>query len=497
MTSWTTVKGNQPSIKRFSENTNLYEHLKDMANESPAAFYEIMVTDEIFQEIADCTNIFAENEISNNKESSRLIKIHQWIPTNHSEIKKFFGLIMFMGIVKLPRLTDYWSKDAILSHPFPERIMSRDRFQTILQMLHFSVDDETNKTDPSHYTRKLLDALNSNFAKYFSPAEDLFIQKGPLLFCGKDTQTKLPKRTRLVKLCSAPGYVCKVGLFVRKNVGAMNDILVNTVMTLCSDRLNKGHTLYTDDCLTNLDLARKLLENETHLVGYLRKHRLQPPMEVTGAKLEAGSFIARESYDGITVMKLREKEVTLLLSTKHSTQFASKCTKSGKSVIKPQIIIDYEKAEEAVHLCDKIAETSSTCTLLEPMKWYKKLAIDLLLNIAVVNALTLYKSMTNKNIQIVDFRKELVVYLCQKNTNDQEEETTMAEPTLEAIKHKLIKKVGPVRLNRRTCHQCYKDKTKVMGRMLAKNRSPKVATYCENCPNKPFLCLTCFNKTHC
>lgn len=41
-------------------------------------------------------------------------------------------------------------------------------------------------------------------------------------------------------------------------------------MSLCRDAFNKGHT-YTDNWYTSLDLACKLLDNNTHLVGTLHE----------------------------------------------------------------------------------------------------------------------------------------------------------------------------------------------------------------------------------
>lgn len=99
------------------------------------------------------------------------------------------------------------------------------------------------------------------------------------------------------------------------------------------------------------------------------------------------------------------------MSTKHSTGFHT-VTKRGKIVSKPKIICDYNRAKGAVDLSDQMAAYSTP--LRKSVKWYKKLAIDLLLNTAIVNALTLYKNVTKKSIQIVGFRKQLLEHLCQK-----------------------------------------------------------------------------------
>lgn len=77
-------------------------------------------------------------------------------------MKKFFGF--GMGGVKIPKLSDYWSKDEVIGHPFPRTVMLRNRFDvTVLPILHFSEDDEGNKSNRFHRVRKLMDDLNVFF----------------------------------------------------------------------------------------------------------------------------------------------------------------------------------------------------------------------------------------------------------------------------------------------------------------------------------------------
>ena len=49
--------------------------------------------------------------------------------------------------------------------------------------------------------------------------------------------------------------------------------------------------------------------------------------------------------------------------------------------------------------------------LRKTLKWYKKLAIELLLNTCMVNAMVLFKQVIRKNIQIPDFRMQVAMYL--------------------------------------------------------------------------------------
>ncbi|CAK1592540.1 unnamed protein product [Parnassius mnemosyne] len=72
---------------------------------------------------------------------------------------------------------------------------------------------------------------------------------------------------------------------------------------------------------TTVSLARELMKNETHLIGTLRKNRKHFPKVIVSTKLKKGEFIAKESDDGITVLRWKDKRDVLVLSTKHSTRF--------------------------------------------------------------------------------------------------------------------------------------------------------------------------------
>lgn len=130
-------------------------------------------------------------------------------------------------------------------------------------------------------------------------------------------------------------------------------------------------------------------------------------------KLNKGEYIAKENEDGITTMKWKDKRDVLVLSTKDSVKLR-KVKKFKKGVLcKPEIFFFYyNKGNGAVDLAEQM--TSYSSSLKKTVKWYKKLGIDLLLNTSLVNALTLYKTTTNQNIQIVDFRKEILKNLCHK-----------------------------------------------------------------------------------
>lgn len=130
--------------------------------------------------------------------------------------------------------------------------------------------------------------------------------------------------------------------------------------------------------------------------------------------------------------------------------------------------------------------------LRKTVKWYRKLAIELLLNTAVVNAWVMYNENKQSKSSIVDFRRALINYL----TRPADSQEIIINERPKRLKHVLKLKEGKVRDTRRFCVQCYKDSVQEFGRKVAKNKAKKVSTYCVQCKGEPHFCLKCFNCVH-
>lgn len=62
------------------------------------------------------------------------------------DILSYIGMNIAMGVVDLPEITDYWTREPILQSPWFPSVMSLKRFKAILHFLHFA----DNTAAPSH-----------------------------------------------------------------------------------------------------------------------------------------------------------------------------------------------------------------------------------------------------------------------------------------------------------------------------------------------------------
>lgn len=132
--------------------------------------------------------------------------------------------------------------------------------------------------------------------------------------------------------------------------------------------------------------------------------------------------------------------------------------------------------------------------LRKSVKWHRKLAVELLLNTALLNSYIMYKETTKSKMGIVDYRKILCKYLTESGKENNEPELRFTRNTRK--KHTLTRKEGTVRKSRKYCSRCYKINVQTVDRIYARKKTKQVVTYCPQCPNEPHFCLQCYNIEH-
>lgn len=117
---------------------------------------------------------------------------------------------------------------------------------------------------------------------------------------------------------------------------------------------------------------------------------------------------------------------------------------------------------------DQMASYSSP--LKRSLKWYRKIAFDILLSTSVVNALSLFKSVTKNNVKITFFKEEIIKSLLHKP------EIPKTIPL--KANHNLVTSENG---KKRMCQKCYATISTTLGRKAAQNKTRKVLTRCDEC----------------
>lgn len=342
----------------------------------PISFYNLLVTNEIFDWMVDRTNVHAEEVLQ--RPLGRRGRFRKWVPTDRKEMKHFLGIMLYMGVVSNPTIRDYWSSSPFFNNPFVKGILTRDRFQLLLRMWSFdSADAQPN--DRLSKLRVILNKLNANFKAQKRMDKKCVIDESMVGFRGRLSfrQYKPGKShkygVKLFKLTNTKGYSFTVRIYA----GKTHDAHVSTddlVMSMMAPYLNRGRILVVDNFYTSVNLAKRLLQKRTHLLGTVRKNRKYLPSlkEIT---LEKGEMVALSNKEKITHLSWRDKRDVRMLSTAYPINMKPISRHRGRNrppemIFKPNVVLEYNECKQGIDLSDQLSSYQST--VQKSVRWYHK-----------------------------------------------------------------------------------------------------------------------------
>ena len=182
---WEKIK-NDRKFRKFAEKIGPQRRYTEKTNE--LEYFEEYFTLEVWKELTHYTNLNAETKRKNNGDKGK------WAPVSIKEIKTFIGLVIAMGIIKLPSLALYWQKKRwFFDIPSFSKVMPRDRFNQIWRYLHFcdesksgeEQDDPTKPKDKLFKIRPLLASLLPKYETVYVPEQIISIDESMIPFKGR------------------------------------------------------------------------------------------------------------------------------------------------------------------------------------------------------------------------------------------------------------------------------------------------------------------------
>lgn len=105
--TWNTVSGNYQKHFNFIGNSGPLVILNE--GSGPIDFFKLFLIDEIIQLMVIETKRNAQQMLSSQR-ISRGNRFSSWKPITKVDIEHFLGFLLWMGLVKMPLLSDYWNK---------------------------------------------------------------------------------------------------------------------------------------------------------------------------------------------------------------------------------------------------------------------------------------------------------------------------------------------------------------------------------------------------
>ena len=384
-------------------------------------FVKLFLTDDLLAHIRDCVNSRAwkDAECYMNENEEMPSAIANWRNVSIDEIKKFLGIIFYMGIDKKPKTYDYWSKDLLYHNDLfsMKECLTRARFCEILKYFRVCDYAERSEVDPIGRIRPFVKLCNKICQSVYMPERDVSIDERLMKFKGRSKiRQYIPsKRSRYgIKsyvLCeSSSGYVWsfKVHSDSVENRNIVIDLegadelscTERLVVYLARDLLNLGYHIYIDNYYMSVRLAEFLLQHLTLVTGTCRPNRGIPTL-LKEAHVAVGSccYVRKKNLLALKVVdrKSSGKKTLIMLDSAHeAAEKEVKVIKKGgtvEKINKSQIILSYNKSMGGVDLLDSGIHHYD-CTR-KSYYWFVKYALSIIQTMHH-NAFVVYRKYNNE-----------------------------------------------------------------------------------------------------
>ena len=155
------------------------------ANLKAVDLFNRFFTDDVWDLLVEETNRYAAFNIGTSPHA------RPWKEVSKDEMKAFIGLLLTMGILRLPRLEKYWENKCRRTRtPGVSEVMPRVRFEQIFRFFHLSDSTQQNIPGLPNYCRlfkvkKLLDILEDRFDKEYVVGQQCTIDEAMIPFKGR------------------------------------------------------------------------------------------------------------------------------------------------------------------------------------------------------------------------------------------------------------------------------------------------------------------------
>jgi hypothetical protein len=335
---------------------------------TPYQFFKALIDDEMLERISMETNLYAH------------AKEGKVVNVTKDEIEKYFGILLYMGVVSMSQYHMYWAKES--RFPLIADVMSRNRFETIRRYLHFNDNaNAKSRDDPAHdklyKIRPLIDGLRLNL-NCIPPEEHQSIDEQIIPFKGRSFLKQYIKNKphkwgfKVFTRAGVSGIMYDFELYVGKGtcedygLGFSSDI----VMMLCANLPEDlNYKIYFDNWFTSIPLLDALKKRGLWATGTIRADRTKKcPLE-TEKNLKRsgrGSMDWRvETNSEVICVRWFDSKAIQLVSTFCGIEPMDKCKrwnqkeKSSVEVQRPNIVQEYNQNMGGEHNFDYIEYTLS------------------------------------------------------------------------------------------------------------------------------------------
>ncbi|XP_036008037.1 piggyBac transposable element-derived protein 3 [Fundulus heteroclitus] len=309
-TTWHKVDLNNTALPEYQHSTPDYIDV-------PFQYFTRYFDDQIIRHITYQTNLYAAQK-----------DINTTFTTNENEILTFVAILIYMGIVELPSVDDYWAIETRV--PQVAQLMSSKRFRLLKRVIHFNDNSMICGTSDRFFKiRPLFRFINTAFRRE-SQTPKQSVDEVMVAYKGKKAgnlrqyiKSKPDKwGFKLFARASEDGFIHDIVLYQGKTTLEAHDVplkpeqeglgATSQIVSVLASTMTFPTTtaIYADNFFTSLELVRYLRDHNCRFTGTARDNRIGKPPLRTIKDMEKKA-VTRGTCDYVTsddgILAVRDK----------------------------------------------------------------------------------------------------------------------------------------------------------------------------------------------
>lgn len=335
-------------------------------------FFSLLFPEDVFDLLTDQTNLYA-HQCQTRKPDPK------WKNVTKAEMKAFIGIHVVMSVIQLPAYKCYWNSEELFAVPSIPNIMSRDRFDKILQYMHCN-DSTTNPPrgaaghDKIHHVRPIFDRVQQCLMSSYRPHKSVSIDEAMIPFRGRISfRQYIPAKpckygVKVWELAdSTNGYIYQMQVYTGKSdTGREHGLASRVVWDLTRQLSGKYYHVYMDNYFSCPSLFQDLLQDGIYAVGTCRQNRKGWPDRLHKNCLDKrrgeckafqkGNLVATSWYDNRQVNFLStNSDPQVMVEVKRKQRDGSRI-----EIQAPEVVALYGKHMNGVDHADQLRMQYST-----------------------------------------------------------------------------------------------------------------------------------------
>ncbi|GAA6232932.1 piggyBac transposable element-derived protein 2-like [Lates japonicus] len=383
-----------------------YQHSAPDYIDMPFQYFIRYFDAQIISHITYQTNLYATQK-----------DINTTFSTNENEIMTFLAILIYMGVVELPSVEDYWAMETRV--PQVANLMSSKRFRLLKRVIHFNDNTQIPGTSDRFFkVRPLFSFLNNAFRREpqtpkQSVDEVMVAYKGKTAGNLRQYIKNKPDKWgfKLFARASEDGFIHDMVLYQGKTTLEAHDVplmpeqkvlgATSQIVAVLASTMSSPTTtaIFADNFFTSMELVRYLRDQNCRYTGTARDNRIRnPPLksikEMEKKAVPRGTYDYVTSDDRILAVRWKDNRKVTLLSTDMGVELMSSVirycseTKMKEPVSCPAVIRSYNASMGGIDKSDMLVHLYRT-----PMKskrWYLRL-FAYVIDVSITNAWVVYR----------------------------------------------------------------------------------------------------------